>query len=227
MEKRTALDEIFVMAKQKAEESINPGLLQRRIDEEQKRKAEIERLEKQALERRIARIPSDIGKYEWIASNQYTKDYKVEAWNALMEIHPEAREVAIFDVVAFLDIFDIKLAYIDPNTGLMWPKKVKIAEVTMNWDDAVAWANNLNYGGYCDWRLPSIEEFKFFSRLYKGVSNWFNENGFSDEPLNEFWSSCIDANNPDLALCIRPYDCYNGNMIKSHKAYVWPVRGGL
>ena len=42
--------------------------------------------------------------------------------------------------------------------GLMWQKET--VEEEMNWDDAMEYAKNLRLGGYDDWRLPTIEEFK-------------------------------------------------------------------
>jgi hypothetical protein len=53
----------------------------------------------------------------------------------------------------------------DLATGLMWSKGDSgtfkagdIADGTMNWEDALAWSENLELGGHSDWRLPSAKE---------------------------------------------------------------------
>jgi hypothetical protein len=43
---------------------------------------------------------------------------------------------------------------LDTDTNLMWLKDANTAG-SMSWDDAVAWADGLDYAGYDDWRLPS------------------------------------------------------------------------
>lgn len=44
----------------------------------------------------------------------------------------------------------------DSATGLMW-QQVDSGSA-MSWEDALAWAENLEYGGYDDWRLPNAKE---------------------------------------------------------------------
>ena len=53
----------------------------------------------------------------------------------------------------------------DNATGLMWMKfdsgKLKAGtakDSTMNWRQALEWAENLEYAGYSDWRLPNAKE---------------------------------------------------------------------
>lgn len=53
----------------------------------------------------------------------------------------------------------------DEATGLMWMKNDsghlkagKKSNGTMNWSEALAWAESLTYGGYSDWRLPNAKE---------------------------------------------------------------------
>lgn len=42
----------------------------------------------------------------------------------------------------------------DPNTGLMWLQDASFGGVR-TWADAMSWADNLEFAGYSDWRLPS------------------------------------------------------------------------
>lgn len=53
----------------------------------------------------------------------------------------------------------------DHATGLMWAQKDSgyfqagpFGDGTMNWEQALEWAENLNYAGYDDWRLPNAKE---------------------------------------------------------------------
>lgn len=43
----------------------------------------------------------------------------------------------------------------DLSTGLMWMQNDSGA---MQWEDALVWAEGLNYAGYSDWRLPDVKE---------------------------------------------------------------------
>ncbi|MCP4182616.1 MAG: DUF1566 domain-containing protein, partial [Hyphomicrobiales bacterium] len=44
----------------------------------------------------------------------------------------------------------------DKATGLMWTKFD--SSITMNWEDALSYAENLEHGRYSDWRLPNTKE---------------------------------------------------------------------
>ncbi len=51
----------------------------------------------------------------------------------------------------------------DSNQNLTWLQDTNYAKTSgygsdglMNWDDAVAWSENLTFGGYDDWRLPQL-----------------------------------------------------------------------
>ncbi|MBI9015858.1 MAG: DUF1566 domain-containing protein [Phycisphaerae bacterium] len=53
----------------------------------------------------------------------------------------------------------------DKATGLIWMKvdsgKLKAGkdkDGKMNWGEALEWSENLEYAGYCDWRLPNVKE---------------------------------------------------------------------
>ena len=97
------LDAILAIADQKAEQGKRlEELRKQRQTEEQNRLIEIERLKREALEKRIARVTADIGKYQKIATNQYAQNMKSAAWDALMIAYPEANGVNRYDVGAFL-----------------------------------------------------------------------------------------------------------------------------
>jgi hypothetical protein len=53
----------------------------------------------------------------------------------------------------------------DRATGLIWMKvdsgtlkAGRRKDGKMNWEEALAWAENLDYAGYTDWRLPNVKE---------------------------------------------------------------------
>lgn len=43
----------------------------------------------------------------------------------------------------------------DTSTGLMWLQNPKLAGAPTSWSEAMAWAENLDFAGYTDWRLPN------------------------------------------------------------------------
>lgn len=62
----------------------------------------------------------------------------------------------------------------DDVLNITWAQDVEYTPGTTNWEDAVIWAGNLNYGGFDDWRLPSISnnnvgvgelEYMFYNNL--------------------------------------------------------------
>ena len=53
---------------------------------------------------------------------------------------------------------------IDMTTGLMWEKTPD--NYKRDYFAAIEYANNLNLGGYDDWRMPTIEELLVISNLY-------------------------------------------------------------
>lgn len=99
----------------------------------------------------------------------------------------------------------------DKATGLMWMKidGGKLEAGKMNWQKALEWAENLEYAGYSDWRLPSAKELHSivdYSRcpdVTKSaaidpvfeVTSIINEGGKVDYP--HYWTGTTHA---------RPYD---------------------
>lgn len=43
----------------------------------------------------------------------------------------------------------------DDDQNLYWLQDASYAGTSMNWYDAMTWANSLTVGGYTDWRLPT------------------------------------------------------------------------
>ena len=86
-----------------------------------------------------------------------------------------------------------KVVVTDTVTGLQWTKE---SSSTVNWQDALAHCETLDYGGHTDWRLPNIEELKTLidDTIYDPASI------FPDMPSPAyFWSSSTRVNSPDVA----------------------------
>lgn len=116
--------------------------------------------------------------------------------------------------------------YKDSQTGLQWLRDGNLAGKQMNWPEAMAWVQTLQFGGYRDWRLPTREEFEAFTKHagYRRPSDYFNSNGFNNVQAMNYWSSTLK----DEAMAWYVEVDY-GNVSYGRKRaelYVWPVRGG-
>ena len=82
----------------------------------------------------------------------------------------------------------------DNATGLMWAQDD--SGEPMDWETALAYAEESNYGGYEDWRLPDIKELQSiadYSGILPSVDPVFNVTGIFNEAGNDdypyYWSS--------------------------------------
>ncbi|WP_413693818.1 DUF1566 domain-containing protein [Psychromonas sp. KJ10-2] len=58
----------------------------------------------------------------------------------------------------------------DKATGLMWQSTDDGKR--RNWQDSLAYAENAEYAGHSDWRLPSIKELQSIVQYGKPVGEW-------------------------------------------------------
>src|SRR5690554_2460219 len=130
---------------------------------------------------------------------------------------------------------------LDKNTGLIWtrcPATMKddsnICDTLYYWDDALAavqTANNNEFLGYSDWRLPSIYELtslQAFDRIPMINQDFFS---IDDIENKSFWSSTPSIKNDSYAAGIKiiHFDFYmedirSSKLNKEH--HVLLVRGG-
>ncbi|MGB5418241.1 DUF1566 domain-containing protein [Algibacter sp.] len=83
----------------------------------------------------------------------------------------------------------------DKATSLMWSKED--SKKGMNWEDALAYAENSNFAGYSDWRLPNVKELQSivdYSGVFPAIdSSIFNISTITNEAGNQdypyFWTS--------------------------------------
>lgn len=136
----------------------------------------------------------------------------------------------------------------DTKTGLMWKRcseglsGVNCEEgrtEQYKWDDAVKRFKDVEYAGYADWRLPTIDELKTLVQCSKGVKNkdtgWcnkgsetptINQQAFPNTEVTWFWSGSPYADDSDYAWYV--YFGYGySNVDYRHNNYaVRLVRGG-
>ncbi|MCP4345205.1 MAG: DUF1566 domain-containing protein [Desulfobacterales bacterium] len=79
----------------------------------------------------------------------------------------------------------------DLNTGLIWQQE---PSDNMDWKDAFEYAENLDVGGYTDWRVPTIKELyslaMFYGNMFKNIpyidTDYFN---ITDTMNGRIWSA--------------------------------------
>jgi len=90
----------------------------------------------------------------------------------------------------------------DLSTGLMWAKDGNGPGCnngeTLGWEDAVDFAEALEFAGYDDWYLPEIKELETIVD-YGAVGPAINATYFPNTQAGNYWSSTTYADNPDLA----------------------------
>jgi hypothetical protein len=115
-----------------------------------------------------------------------------------------------YGINAFIDNGDDTIT--DEATGLMWMREDSghlgggpTSDGTMNWEDALAWAESLVYAGYDDWRLPNGKELQSivdYTRAPEATDP--DRRGAAIDPIfaisNEqsyFWTSSTHVDGPD------------------------------
>ena len=111
----------------------------------------------------------------------------------------------------------------DQMTGLMW----QAGEIRPEkWQQALTYCNQLDLGGYRDWRLPTIKELSTLvneSRINPAIDTTV----FPGTRSGSYWSSTTFAKHPGFAWHVR-FDNgleYNGGY-KGRRYFVRAVRGG-
>ena len=70
----------------------------------------------------------------------------------------------------------------DTASGLMWLKKK--GDVFNTWENATAYADQLEYGGYTDWRLPTKNELYSLQDIFF----WKKNGGCLIDTAGSYWS---------------------------------------
>ncbi|MDY0361898.1 MAG: DUF1566 domain-containing protein [Desulforegulaceae bacterium] len=122
----------------------------------------------------------------------------------------------------------------DNVTGLIWEVKTDDGSVhdkdnTYTWYDAqnvfIAELNGSNFGGYSDWRMPTVKELRSIVD-YGRYNPAIDINFFPDTMSSYYWSSTTYSNYTGSAWRVNFYYGYDGDYYKSSPYYVRAVRGG-
>ncbi|MGI6393513.1 MAG: DUF1566 domain-containing protein [bacterium] len=85
-----------------------------------------------------------------------------------------------------------KVVVKDSETGLEWTKEYVSGKT---WQQALDYCETLDYGGYTDWRLPTISELRTLINRNRCAP----ASGFPDMPSSYFWSSSSYVYGPNYA----------------------------
>ncbi len=96
----------------------------------------------------------------------------------------------------------------DSDLDITWLKNANLYQDSMTWSDAFDWAENLDYQGYDDWRLPvsdvSCTRYDCFDsemgHLYYSEEITSGSSGlFTDVQPGMYWSGTEHETNPAMA----------------------------
>ncbi|MFC1856590.1 DUF1566 domain-containing protein [Thermodesulfobacteriota bacterium] len=112
----------------------------------------------------------------------------------------------------------------DTKSGLMWQQAT--APGTYTWEQALAYCENLTFGGYTDWRLPTTKELLSLTNLGSNNPD-INVDYFPDTVSSDYWSSNTHWNSAADALQVSfRSDTTVVWGSKSNSYYLRTVRGG-
>lgn len=123
----------------------------------------------------------------------------------------------------------------DLATALMWAAVGNAAGCnngnTINWASGIAYATNLNFAAFTDWRMPNLKELlsivEYDAALWVAVQPVIQQPPFSFTIRDEYWTSTALIFDSTRAQCV---DFSHGHMAwawKTGLAYLRCVRKGL
>lgn len=128
----------------------------------------------------------------------------------------------------------------DNETFLMWRKGTPSPMVSpaVTWNEALTKCEELNLGGYKDWRLPTVEEWATLIDANNQAPALVEPHPFENVIISApYWSSTEHTFGPDYtcdafgcplkAKVALLYLGYFGQQNKDKKAFVWPVRSTI
>ena len=120
---------------------------------------------------------------------------------------------------------NLKDYVIDKATGQMWEDSPDVLIKKSNYTDAVKYCDELNMGGYEDWRLPMIYELQTIIDRKNKPKNI--KNIFSYRNLGTFFSSTKNESRPNFGVygVFFKYAMPKVKIIQKAKFYVRCVRG--
>ena len=115
----------------------------------------------------------------------------------------------------------------DLSTGLMWAKDGNGAGCNnggvLDWEDAIAFAEALEFAGYDDWYLPETKELETIVD-YSAVGPAINATYFPNTQSGYYWSSTTYADLTEAAWYVSFSGGYTDGSLKGNACYVRCVR---
>lgn len=118
---------------------------------------------------------------------------------------------------------------LDRATGLMWPASASAAGCSngawLNWNEAIDYANGLDFAGFTDWRSPNIKE--LFSLIDFGKEDPAINPNFFTAHSYYYWPSTTTTFDSSKAWTITFETGVVDFVAKTGNCYLRCVRGGL
>jgi hypothetical protein len=115
----------------------------------------------------------------------------------------------------------------DALTGLLW--KQEPYNVAVTWDEAMTYAENLDYAGYSDWRLPNRSEMRsIVSYGASSIDSYVAGKFDTLVPEGKFWWTSTTYASPygsGSAWVLYLDNGNSGDKPKTDRYYCWVVRG--
>ena len=108
----------------------------------------------------------------------------------------------------------------------MWRQEGSSDEMT--WEQALAYCEDMDFGGYTDWRLPTIKELRSivdYSRFSPAINTTYFHNT-SNTVASLYWSSTTNAGGGGGVWVVVFYYGCDTSTSKGNSGYVRAVRGG-
>jgi hypothetical protein len=125
----------------------------------------------------------------------------------------------------FLDNQDGTLT--DTETNLMWIKNGWSPEFfsAVTWDDAVKKCRDFKQGGYTDWSLPTVDEWRMLIDTKKQCPALVEPNPFDNIIVHmPYWSGSELNKSPVQAYTVMLYSGTINHQNKKERAFILPVR---
>lgn len=107
---------------------------------------------------------------------------------------------------------------LDINNSLMWQDNIDAKTIKKDWYEATDYCNDLSFGGFNDWKLPSLTELK---SIVDTNNNPTIKSEFKNVEYATYWSSTIDAGYSNYAWKVNfSNGNQNSNYSKSNDYYV-------
>jgi hypothetical protein len=129
----------------------------------------------------------------------------------------------------------------DNLTGLMWTRNAGTPAVGecrgggRDWEESFVYkkcANQVNYAGYSDWRVPNVNELRSLANIGYNeqpadyLSEWLQSQGFINVQRESYWASTQFIGDVVSAWCVYLWNGYTNYNYKIMDYYVWLVRAG-